>query len=217
MTDATVQSSETFRWRAISFASSALILGALLALLIVTSRVTTYIDDWTAQGVTVEIEEQAPPPNVRAAQRPATPPTYNAPTNSMLTPIPIGRDMLARSLSCLNRRPEDRSADCPPTAAASSQPDYTGLYTMPLDPDAPAPVHLDRIFTPAELATIMAEPPCIPGLTLGSFTVTHCSRIGFTPPPPSRSAEEICEAGFVGPCRPPPFRAEDVVRLTHTE
>jgi hypothetical protein len=40
-----------------------------------------------------------------------------------------------------------------------------------------------------------------------------CGSFGTTPPPPSRSAEQICrDANMGGPCEPPPFREEDVVR-----
>jgi len=54
----------------------------------------------------------------------------------------------------------------------------------------------------------------LPGDTPG---IQYCGGWGVTPPPPSRSAEQVCVEGGVGPCHPPPFRPEDVQRLGHTQ
>ena len=59
-----------------------------------------------------------------------------------------------------------------------------------------------RIYTRAEQQTLVM-PSCMrdgPGGMVGA-----CVRMGVTPPPPSRSAEEICrDGGLGGPCAPPP-------------
>ena len=82
-----------------------------------------------------------------------------------------------------------------------------GDYYVPPEPD------LNQIFTQAERDTLVM-PSCVrdgaPGAGAG---VSACAAFGVTPPPPSRSAEQICrDANMGGPCEAPPFREEDVVR-----
>lgn len=115
--------------------------------------------------------------------------------------------MLARTLSCFSRRVAERPPNCPPPqdAEASIELPAGGDFAQPEELD------LNRVYTPAELRTIVT-PSCRRDGGGGA-----CIPIGPRPPPPSRSAEEVCEDEGIGPCRPPPFREEDVVRQRHTQ
>jgi hypothetical protein len=199
------------RWRvrALSLASSAaIVVGACLSL-VLASRVTTYFDDPGIRAVVVEMNER-PAPTRRSAPPRAPTSRQDAAATPVLTPLPVGREMLARTLSCLHRRAEDRPADCPPVA--NGAPDFIGSSQLPIGGEAESGVDLNQIFTPAELRTLRVDPPCVRGLTATS----GCIAFGITPPPPTPSPIEACEAGGIGPCRPPEFRPEDVIRLPHT-
>ncbi len=62
--------------------------------------------------------------------------------------------------------------------------------------------NLARIYTRAELDTLVM-PSCMRDRR------GVCIPFGVTPPPPSRSAEELCEMEGIGPCRPPPFSEDE--------
>ena len=194
--------------RAISFASSTLLVTLACVLLVLASRVTASLDELTSEGVYATIEERPRPqgptnrrtsPNVRTAD--AAP----APT---LTPLPVDRAMLARSLACLRPRAAERALDCPPRTDA-----HDSTFELPAGGDFAQPEELDLndVYTPAELRTLVT-PSCRRDGGGGA-----CIPIGPRPPPPSRSAEEVCEAEGIGPCHPPPFRPEDVERRQHTQ
>lgn len=217
MSEATIESSGRVRVRAISFVSSALLVTLACTLLLLASRVTSYLDDQVVTGVDVLIEERPAPREVQRQAPRAGAPTANTAAPPMLTDIPIGRSMLARTLACFdNLHPERRDAECPPVVPDT---EFDQFARLPVGGDfaGPPPLRLERIFTPAELATLMVDPPCVPGMTINNFMVQYCTRFGVTPPPPSRSAEQVCIDGGVGPCLVAEFRPEDVVRLAHTE
>lgn len=186
------------RRRGFSLAGGALMVALACTLLALSSHTRVLeqgpgvIEVVIAERVRAETPARADAPR-RTAPREAPPtPTFNAPDAS------LDRGQLARSLACLQPR-ERRPAYCPPPAAS----DADGLELSPGgDFHRPAPPDFNRIYTPAELDTLVM-PPCPPG----------CVRVGPPPPPPSRSAEEICrDANMGGPCEAPPFREEDVVR-----
>ena len=192
------------RVRAISFASAALVVILICLALIVLSRVVTQLEHAPIAGVQVEIVEREPP---RRAPPPRTPPpgalSSNAPPSG--TEIPLDRAMLARTLRCFGLRPgQPRPAECPP--AAQEHLDAAGGDFR----HAPGAIPEPFVQNSAQVAAGI-PPPCIPGPT------TFCARGGVVPQEASRSAEDVCLAGGIGPCTPPAFRPEDVVRLPHTE
>lgn len=200
----------TARGRAASFAAAACVVALACALLIVVSRVQRLGDDRARRGVEVLLEERpSVPPSARS--RTGAPRVNSTDAPPTRTPLPAGRDMLARALACFDTLREAPRADCP-SEHAQSEPGAAFGY-------APAPRRSRHVFSRGEEMALFAgvEPPCAPGLTYGNFSVRYCARVTPKPPPPSRSAEEICEQGGLGPCRPPAFRAEDLVRLAHTE
>lgn len=184
------------------------------ALLLLVSRVMQYADN-SPSGVHVFIEE-APPPQRPARNAPQPPPggvriaTPDAPPTP--TPLPVDREMLARALNCFERLSRDRREDCPREALEEEHGD-TERTRRAYD------------LSPQRLRLVGAQrdvpPPCDRGfsaVTMGDGQgVSFCSGWGETPPPPSRSAEQVCVDGGVGPCHPPEFREEDVVRLRHTQ
>jgi hypothetical protein len=198
------------RVRALSFAMSALIAAATCLLLIALSRVTAYIENLTSAGVEAEL---AP---LESGRRQAPPPlrTTDAAAAPTLTPLPVDRELLARTLDCYDTlRVDDRPAECPRFSDEHMAAARQGL----LDPRLPrSPM---QAFTRAEQAALFAgtDPPCVPGFSNSRLAVSYCARFGVRPPPPSRSAEEICLTEGIGPCTPPPFRAEDVVHLRRTQ
>jgi hypothetical protein len=202
------------RARALSFVAAAGVVALLCALLLLVSRVVQHADD-TADGVHVFIEEAPPAPQRRNAPRP--PPSGlrvaapDAPPTP--TPLPVDREMLARALNCFDRLSRDRREDCPREPLEQEYGDgerTRGAYD-------PTPRRLRLVGVQRDV-----PPPCTPGVSAttigdGAPGVQYCGRFGVTPPPPTRSAEAVCVAGGVGPCHPPEFREEDVVRLAHTE
>jgi hypothetical protein len=193
------------RTRALAFAAATLVVTLACALLLLMSRIIQYADD-NVLGVRVLLEE-APrsPPGPRRAPPPQP---QDAPVGAHAaatpTPLPIDRAVRARALACFDRLNRERAPDCPVEALESEHGDRERSRRA-YDPSPP------RI-NPAITPPMGVDPPCVPGLNGANV----CIRFGIRPPPPSRSAEEICVAGGVGPCHPPPFREEAVVRLPHT-
>lgn len=203
------------RGRALSFIAAAGVVAFICALLLLLSRVVQYADQ-AAEGVHVFIEE-APEPQPQRRNAPPPPPgglrtaTPDAPPTP--TPLPVDREMLARALNCFDRLSRDRREDCPREALEQEYGDgerTRGAYD-------PSPRRLRLVG-----AQPAVPPPCQRGLStvqMGTDGVgtQYCGGWGITPPPPSRSAEQVCVDGGVGPCHPPEFREEDVVRLAHTD
>jgi len=199
--------------RALSFIAAAGVVAIACLLLLLMSRVIQYADN-TTNGVNVFIEEAPPPRPTRNA--PPPPPggvrtaAPDAPPTE--TSLPVDRAMLVRALNCFERLSPDRRADCPREALEEEYGD-TERTRRAYDP------------SPPRLRLVGAQrdvpPPCDRGFsttTIGDAQVVqYCGGWGVTPPPPSRSAEQVCIDGGVGPCIPPEFREEDVVRLAHTE
>lgn len=201
------------RMRALSFATAACLIALACSLMVIISRVTRYSDD-TERSVRIFMQEAprpiAPPP----AQR--TPPSRSAIATDappIPTELPLDTAMLARAMACFDRLNRDRPADCPREALAEEPGDRERTrHAYDPSPERSAPI----------VYPMGVDPPCQRGFSAtrirdsNAVGVQYCGTWGVTPPPPSRSAEEICVAGGVGPCHPPEFREEDVVRLDHT-
>jgi hypothetical protein len=185
------------RRRAFSIAAGACVVGLACALLVLSTR-TTVFENPGPSIIQVVISPRREPPARDVEPRPM-PRGRAAPPTSAETGTALDRAQLARTLACLQPRAR-RPAYCPPAAPGADAPHMQlpsgGDFYRPPEPD------LNRIYTPAELDTLVM-PPCPPG----------CIRVGPPPPPPSRSAEQICrDANMGGPCELPLFREEDVVR-----
>lgn len=206
------------RMRALSFLTAACVVALACSLMVIISRVAQYSDD-TDRSVRVFMQE-APRPVAPPAR--STPPSprdattrtaANAPPTA--TDLPIDTAMLAHALACFDRLNRDRPADCPREALEEEPGDRARTRrAYDLSPE--------RLSAPI-IYPMGVDPPCQRGFSSvrmrdsNAVGVQYCGGWGVTPPPPSRSAEEVCLAGGIGPCRPPEFREEDVVRLDHTE
>jgi hypothetical protein len=195
--------------RAATFALSALLIClTLTAILLITWR--THANNPADQGVRTWIEEAPKPKPLPAPvhaplQRGAVPAAGNQ------SDIPSSA-VLAQMLTCFDadreRHPECGPRWSDPELAPSGPPISTA------GPFSPPPV-TRVLVTPSRPAWQgIPDDPCAPGGQPQG--VTAC--IAFPdPPPPSKSPEEICEAGLIGPCHPPAFRPEDVVHHQHTD
>lgn len=206
---------EKLRTRAASIAAAAVVCLVFCALLIVASR-TDRMSSEDARGVEVFIaRREVPPPRPRTPSQPraVAPADARAPS----TAPSVETQMLRRLLTCVTRAGERPRPNCPrepaPEDWATPQLQVGGDFAQPEQPD------MDAIYTPAEQRTLVM-PSCVrdgPPAT-GGAGVSVCAPFGTTPPPPSRSAEQICrDANMGGPCETPPFREEDVVRRRHSQ
>ncbi|MCX7358682.1 MAG: hypothetical protein NT015_11175 [Alphaproteobacteria bacterium] len=196
------------RARALSFMAAAGIVTLACIALLLFSRVVQYADtrDTSVHVFMTEEPRPAPPPR-------ATPPAarINAPNPLAApapTPLPVDSALLQRAMNCFNRLNRDRPADCPREALEEDPGDRERTRSAYDPTPRPAP--------PVEYP-MGIDPPCDRGIHLTGAGIAGCVAFGITPPPPTRSAEEVCVAGRVGPCHPPEFREEDVVRLRHTD
>lgn len=185
--------------RIVSWAASALTVLAACALLVLGSRVSPLTEDDSAQRVSVWLarpEEPRTQPDRRAPQQQRA---QGAPSEAAAPDMRPAADRaaMAQMLRCFGvRRESARPADCP---REPPPPEWSARAQLPVGGDhyRPPPVNLERVYSRAELNTIVM-PQCGPG----------CFPIGPVPPPPVRSAEQICEEGGLGgPCRPPPEHA----------
>lgn len=202
------------RVRAASVATSAAIVVLLCLLLLTFSRVTAYFDEAPVTGVEVEIAPREVERSTPARRTTPTQRTVNAAAPPTQTPLPVDREMSARALSCFDGLDRERRADCP-------RPSDEQLALEAPGGNFPRAERNPRMaLSQGErdvLAFMGVDPPCIPGLSTNGLSVSYCQRFGIVPEPPSRSAEQICIEGGIGPCRPPEFRPEDVARLPHTQ
>lgn len=182
-----------WRVRAAARLGGALVCAGLFALLMAASR-SLLPPERAAVGVEMILAEHAPPAQQRV-HPPLSSPT--APSAHAPPAAPsIEAEMLSRMLRCIRRPGQPRPADCPGEPA---QPDWArpqipvgGDYAQPEQPD------FDRIYTRAEQRTLVM-PSC------RRDGAGACIPFGARPPPPSRSAEQICrDGGLGGPCAPPP-------------
>lgn len=180
-----------WRIRAAAWSAGAALWMGFIALLLTTSH-TTLPNDGAPRGV-VAIIDIAPQPQDRTrAPRVTRTPSAAASTPGAPT---VEAEMLARMLACFDRR-RDRDPNCPREPAPQDR--RSPQIAVGGDFAQPPPVDFDAIYTTAELRTLVM-PSCMRD---GSNV---CIRFGVRPPPPSRSAEEVCQDGGIGPCRPPPF------------
>jgi hypothetical protein len=130
------------------------------------------------------------------------------------------RDALRRLQACSSPNPHDRPPDCPRLAQA---PDWRGSEELPIGGafNRAPPINLDQAFTRGELMARAVPPPCRLGLHAVAMGVTpavqYCVHTYPDPPAPARDPADICDAGGIGPCHPPPFRSQDIVLLAHTQ
>ena len=196
------------RARALSFIVAAGIVALAFTALLLFSRVIEYADRQNA-SVHIFMSEAplpAPPPRTTPpATRIHAPNPIGVPTP---TPLPMDGALVQRALICFNRLSRDRPTDCPREALEEDPGDRERMRRAYDPTPRPAP--------PVEYP-MGIDPPCDRGIHVGAGGVSGCVAFGITPPPPTRSAEEVCEAGGIGPCHPPAFREEDVVRLGHTD
>lgn len=206
------------RVRAISFASSALVVTLICLVLLLLSRVVAQLEHTPISGVQVEIVTREEAPRQPARMRALPPPSGIAPTAPGAgTEIPFDQAMLARTLNCFRlRESEPRPPECPPATQADIE-SAGGFF--------PTDRELDLLTNPpANSAQAFAgiPPRCVRGFsrvnpTRDSVALQFCRSGGLVPQETARAPEVVCEAGGIGPCRPPAFREEDVVRLPHTQ
>lgn len=206
------------RRRALSIAASTLVVGAALALLVWSSRTTTWQDE-AARGVDVIIVERERDERPRQQPRQRAPQAGPPQARDASAEARAAADTAALSnmLACMRPRGR-RPATCPQEPAPD--PDNPRAQ-LPAGGDfyQPPPLDLDRIYTRAERDTLVM-PSCVRDgpPSSGGAGVSVCVPFGTRPPPPSRSAEQICrDANMGGPCETPPFREEDVVRRRHSQ
>lgn len=190
-----------WRVRALSAAAAFGVCFAVCALLVLSSR-STITERGEAAGVEVFIAQRETipaPPRRQGAQGAPVQHAVGAPL-AAAGPPSVDTQMLQRMLSCARRPGQRPRDDCPREPAPEDwrrpQLAVGGDFVQPPEPD------MNQIYTRAELQTLVM-PSCVRDASGG------CMRIGTRPPPPSRSAEQICEdGGLGGPCRPPPEHQE---------
>ena len=195
------------RARVLSLLAAAGVVALAVTALLLFSRVIEYADtrDTSVHVFISEASRPAPRRVAPPAPRVDAPNPIATPTP---TPLPVDGALLQRALNCFNRLNRDRSADCPREALEEDPGDRERTRSAYDPTPRPAP--------PVEYP-MGIDPPCDRGIHLTGAGIAGCVAFGITPPPPTRSAEEVCVAGGIGPCHPPVFREEDVVRLRHTQ
>lgn len=199
------------RRRAAAFALSTLLVGvALTLILFVTWRthLTAAVDDGVRTWVESVPKPKPLPPRLH------TPPPPPGAVPAIGRPSDIANDaVLAQMLVCFGAD-RDKHPEC---AARWSDPRLAANGPSISTAGAYAPPPTSRVLVTASRPLWQGIPddPCAPG-NHGAGMVTVCAPFP-DPPPPSRSPEELCEAGRIGPCHPPAFRPEDVVRQRHTD
>jgi len=207
------------RVRTASFGASICLVALACTILLINSRAIVFLEGPAIQAVSVQVETRAAPPRPAAHARASGVATTNTTAPPTATAIPVAREILEHVQACSNPRAEDRPANCPHLALPQ---DWQQSQSLPVGGDfyQPPPVDLSRAFTRSELA-LANPPPCHIGFSsvaMGNGSgVQYCQHTYPDPPPPTRSAEEVCDAGGIGPCHPPAFRPEDVVMARHTD
>lgn len=199
------------RMRALSFLVATGVIALLCSLMLVVSQVARYSDD-SDNSVRIFMEEaprDTPPPPTRASPPPRNGFAVRSPDAAPTpTPLPVDTTMLARAMACFDRLNRNRPESCPREALEEEPGDRARTRrSYDISPERAPPIEYP----------MGIDPPCDRGIHLTGAGIAGCVGFGVTPPPPSRSAEEVCVAGGVGPCHPPPFRPEDVERLGHTQ
>lgn len=188
----------TWRVRVAAIGAAVIVCAAVAALLVIASH-TEMRPGHSNEGVAALVDIA---PRARAPSR--TMPPARAPGAPAPSDIPASTEMqiLSRLLACLDRRIENRPRNCPREPPPS---EWHGPQLAVGGDFAPPPgVDFDAIYTVAEQRTLV-----MPSCRRDSSNV--CIRFGARPPPPSRSAEEICrDANMGGPCTPPPSREDDI-------
>lgn len=185
----------TWRMRAIARVVATLICAGFCLLLWLSSRGLVQNRD-EPRSVEVFITQRDPDRVERPRERTASARGERADAPPVATSN-VEAQMLRRLLSCVVRPGQQRPAHCPRDAAPEDwrapQLQVGGDFAQP------EPLDMDQIYTQAEQRTIVT-PSC-----RRDGGGSACIPIGPRPPPPSRSAEEVCAAeNLGGPCRPPP-------------
>jgi hypothetical protein len=205
--------------RAASFGASLCFVALACTILLINSRAIVFFEAPAIQAVSVQVETRTPPRPIPRA-RPSGVATTSATAPPTATALPVAREILEHVQACANPHAEGRPADCPHMALPQ---DWQQSERLAVGDDfyEPPAIDLSQAFTRAELATISNPPPCHIGLSSTTIenasAVQYCQHTYADPPPPSRSAEEVCEVGLIGPCHPPAFRPQDGLLAQHTD
>ncbi len=189
-----------WRLRAASRAGAVLACAALAALMVAVSSSVILLER-PIGAIEVVIEQAPPAPPPDQPNRRVSPSAPTAAYNGAAPATPsIDAAMGAQLLRCVVRPGQPRPADCPREAEPEDwrRPSLpVGGNQAPREPSAEMNALYSRLEqTPAPM------PSCI-----RDKTHNVCIRIGQRPPPPSRSAEQLCEEeGLGGPCALPPDR-----------
>jgi hypothetical protein len=190
--------------RAAALAAGALAVALACALLVLASR-TSVLQDGEVRRATIWLtQREAPPrPQDRRAPQPYRATGAQSAHAAPDTRPAADRAALSQMLRCFGaRRDAQRPADCPREAPP---PQWSSRAELPVGGDyhQPPAVDLERVYSRAELNTIVM--PTCRNAAPSALRATGCVPIGPTPPPPTRSAQQICEEGGLGgPCAPPP-------------
>jgi len=206
------RSTRSFGWRGRSgaLALSALVLAALCTMLLLASRQRLGLGGGQSVGVQVYVAriETFHLDDRHAAQR------ASASSSAVAHPraAPDGETAaLAQMLVCFgphrNEHPECLSMRAGPDA-----------HPTQINPwghsDRDVLPNLRNVYSPGELMTIVPPGKCAPVEGGSGASIGVCAQLP-DPPPPSRTAEEICvDANMGGPCHPPIPDAPQQVRRT---
>ncbi|HVZ98689.1 MAG TPA: hypothetical protein VG841_00075 [Caulobacterales bacterium] len=189
----TARTVSRMRLRLVAWTASVALVGVFVAVLVVSSK--TLLRD-APPVIRAYVEAQLhPAPDERA--RPARTRGDVSAAASAQAPASSDSAALADALICFSRdRERRRAAQCPEALRPQWDPNARLPGELPRDSQVPA----------YNFGELVLRNPGRCELDGGGVTIVKvCQSLYRDPPPPSRAAEEICEAGGVGPCHPPPF------------
>jgi len=198
-----LRATSRMRLRVASWLISLALTGAVTALLIFNS--TTLIQAG-APSIRVFVEAvRRPPPQQRARVRAAA--MRSSPSEA--APVEAQPDLaaLANELVCFTHDVERRrAAHCPEEQRPAWNPAARRPGDAPHQSSIPAFSVGERVLrTPGRCEIGLAGPG-----------IEVCRSLYPDPPPPSRTAQQICEASHLGgPCTPPPFTGPTYTRPPH--
>ena len=146
-------------------------------------------------------ETPHPPPPPRTATTPGAVASYAAPQ-------PNADPVLAQMLTCFSTHRREHT-ECPQPPPPTEF-DHFGRIPAGRDFARPEPLDRNTLYSPGEQMTLAPPIPCMTDIG----PAMACAHVTPDPPPPSRTAEQICDAGGIGPCRTPPFVPP--IRAPHT-
>lgn len=187
---------QSFSWRkrGAALAVSALVVALTCFLLYLVSRHDALEDGSRTAGVEVLLQPK-PPEHPRATPHPQS--ARAAPLPSPLAPARSGDPVLAQMLVCFGSHRREHP-ECARAAAEPNAPEIAiGSHS-----DRDVAPNLRNVYSPGELMTIAPEAKC--AVLNSAAAAKVCMPTYPDPPPPSRTAEEICvQQNMGGPCHPP--------------